>query len=1016
MFRANPLRTLVIGCLAIAFSCVFVPPLFAQGTGRITGKITSSKTKQALGYANIVIKGTTLGAMSLPDGNFAIAYVPAGVYTIKVMMMGYKTIEKPNVIVNAGLTVELNFSLEETIVMKTEKIVVTGERPMVEVTTTDASKSVTDAQIKEMPVEDVVEAIALVSGVVKTGDELHVRGGRSGEVQMQIDGVPVDDPLGGGGIDIGLMGASDLQIISGGMDAEYGNAQSAIINITTKEGGRTFGGEVRYMTDDFGRADKTYTNYDKISLGFGGPTLWKSLRYYVAGEATFEDGENTTIEPRTEHKLTDWLKFSDRQSASYNVQSKLTFNRSRYKLSGEAIYTHSKHDTYYNNWNISGYVQKVYYFQGLRWSGVGERYSFGGPAAIYKGPWLDNPEKMNPRPIEVVQLVRDEDGNPTEIHYFNFRAVDVKDVNGRDRTIIWDERITDPVTQEVTYKSWELFNGFQNPYSKFSNFQDDSSYVYFNSAMNTPETTNNNLNLKLSFNHNISSDLLYSINLSRLEFNRLRTVNGKNPEDYSTAGLPTLYPSGNYQLGGVTNAQWYTDPDHPYFITAYDYPAYSKRKTLQYLLKTDITSKQIKGHRIQSGLQVLYNDLDEDDRFFPGQQRVNSQTGEVQQGINVNVFHNFNTEGAYYIQDKWEYEGMVINAGIRLEFFSTGNNDKVLIKNSEIDTTVEQYKYNWSPRLGFAFPISDRDKFFFHYGRFTQWPSRVYLFRTQDAIGATGTLGNPNLGAELTVSYQAGVAHQFTEDVAGEFIVFNRDIYGLVSSTLSTDTTTGIQSYRFINKSYASTRGLEVNLTKRLTKHVGFEMYYTYSFADGVASDADFGRSANGLTHLPTDELPLDWDQRHTFNITLRVQDRSNWGATMIYQYGSGLPWTPVDRFARLQDPLWENSRKLEATHDLRIQGRKRFNIYGQELTLFFEGRNLLDQDVVLPGGTAPGAFPGMINSLMDGGSYLTETGQYGGAYLDDTDNDGIDNFVSVNDPTIWQQHRIWRLGFGFEF
>ena len=133
--------------------------------------------------------------------------------------------------------------------------------------------------------------------------------------------------------------------------------------------------------------------------------------------------------------------------------------------------------------------------------------------------------------------------------------------------------------------------------------------------------------------------------------------------------------------------------------------------------------------------------------------------------------------------------------------------------------------------------------------------------------------------------------------------MFNKDIYGLISSTQVTDDSTGVQAYRFVNRTYASSRGLEISLEKRLTRRLGFEVYYTYSFADGVASDADFGRSAEGLTHLPTEELPLDWDQRHTFNVTLRLADRNKWGATMIYSYGSGLPWTPVDRFARLQDP-----------------------------------------------------------------------------------------------------------------
>ena len=92
------------------------------------------------------------------------------------------------------------------------------------------------------------------------------------------------------------------------------------------------------------------------------------------------------------------------------------------------------------------------------------------------------------------------------------------------------------------------------------------------------------------------------------------------------------------------------------------------------------------------------------------------------------------------------------------------------------------------------------------------------------------------------------------------------------------------------------------------------------------------------------------------------------------------------------------------------------FNIYGQELTLFFEGRNLLDEDILTPGGIAPGAFPGMQNAQMDGGSYLTETGQYGGAYLQDINEDGVDDFIPVHDPTIWDSRKTWRIGFGFEF
>jgi outer membrane receptor protein involved in Fe transport len=1025
-------RGAVITSISFVLLCLASSAAFAQ-TGTVTGTVTTEDGKP-LPYANVMIVGTTLGAMSLADGKFNITGVPIGTYTVKAMMMGYTAVEKPGVIVNAGSTTTASFKLKQKVVTEIQEILVVADKPMVEVTETQVTGNVSEEQLQDMPVDDVIDAIGLKAGIVKTGDDMHVRGGRSNEVQIQIDGVPVSDPLGGGSVDVGMLGTSGSEIVSGGMDAEYGDAQSAVINIATKEGGATFGGEARFFTDDFGRSDKTYTNFDRVSLGFGGPTWWKNMRYYVSGEGTWSDTENTTIEPREEHKLTDWFKFRQRQSSAYNLQGKLTYRMERMKLDGEAIYSELTEDDYINNWNISGYVAKVWYYQGLDVAGPDvngrEQLAFGRLRAVDNGDWADWTDaqkvaRLRVRAVDIYDTVIQEDGTQEQVKYTNFRAADVRDRNtGEIATVVWDEAVIGS-NGAVSYKPWALFEGFQRGASDFKPFLTapqgaDSAYVPFNSAMTTPQVQSENLQLKLGFTHNINPKLLYTLKVSRLDLKTESSVldefgDQKSPAEFTTAGLPVTLPDGTYLNAGVSSPVWYTDDNFPYFVTAYDYPFFSDQHSLQYLFKGDVVSDQFRGHRIKTGIQLLYNDLNDDERVFPAQSRLNDD-GIFQQGLNVNIYENFNAEGAVYVQDKWDYEGMVVNGGLRYEWFTVGNNSQIDIASAEIDPTVDQFKWNLSPRLGVAFPITDRDKFFFHYGRFTQWPSRVYLFRTQDPVGSTGTLGNPNLEPELTVSYQAGISHQFTDDIAGNFVVFNKDIYGLISSTRVTDDSTGVQAFRFINRTYASSRGVEISLEKRLTRRLGFEVYYTYSFADGVASDADFGRSAEGLTHLPTEEYPLDWDQRNTFNVTLRLQDRNKWGATAIYSYGSGLPWTPVDRFARLNDPTWENSRRLEPTHKLSLQGRKLFNVYGRELTLFFEGRNLLDEDILLPGGDAPNAFPQLVAAGMDGGSYLTETGQYGGAYLQDQDADGRDDFNPVFDPTIWETHRLWRLGLGFEF
>ena len=164
----SALSLVIIAVLFVAFAGTDA----AAQTGRISGRIIDAGTGLPLPYANVVIVGSTMGAMTLTDGTFQIVGIPVGTYTVKAMMMGYKQDELTGVSVDAGGLAEIEFRLEETIVGKTQEIVVEAEIPQIEITESDVQHRVKSDELEELPVDDVAEALALKSGIVKRGGQL----------------------------------------------------------------------------------------------------------------------------------------------------------------------------------------------------------------------------------------------------------------------------------------------------------------------------------------------------------------------------------------------------------------------------------------------------------------------------------------------------------------------------------------------------------------------------------------------------------------------------------------------------------------------------------------------------------------------------------------------------------------------------------------------------------------------------------------------------------------------------
>jgi outer membrane receptor protein involved in Fe transport len=228
-----------------------VPVLLMAGTtGKISGKIFNKATGEPIPSAVIQVVGEKIGTVSDPDGYYVILQIKPGIYSIKASLIGFTEQTVTGVQVRADLTTQIDIRLTEGSI-DFQEVIVKADRPLINKDETARTSIVTSETFSDLPVVSFQDVVGLQAGFTTGGDgELHARGGRGGEVAYLIDGLPVRDPLSGnfsGQID--KYAIEELQVLTGGFNAEYGQALSGIVNIVTKEGGDTYSGRFEYTSD-----------------------------------------------------------------------------------------------------------------------------------------------------------------------------------------------------------------------------------------------------------------------------------------------------------------------------------------------------------------------------------------------------------------------------------------------------------------------------------------------------------------------------------------------------------------------------------------------------------------------------------------------------------------------------------------------------------------------------------------------------------------------------------------------
>jgi outer membrane receptor for ferrienterochelin and colicin len=306
----------LIGLLVCLFLVVGNVQATTTGTtGILKGRVTDLSTGETLPGVNIFIVGSGRGGFTNDRGEYLIPDIIPGTYTIRVSLVGYQTIEAKRVEIEVDQTSVYDFKLAGTAI-EMEGVTTEGQRPLVDVTKTAGDQTFSREKIEQLPnVKGVQDVLGLQAGVVKFGGQLFLRGGRANETQILVDGVPVNDVSGitgtagtstanqqlqqlysgnttagaSGALSVSANAIQSVSVSSSGLDAEFGNAQSGVVSITTKSGGDTYSGSLQYRTDAVTRAgfgERYYT----ASLGGPEPLtahLLPALGIEVPGKLTF---------------------------------------------------------------------------------------------------------------------------------------------------------------------------------------------------------------------------------------------------------------------------------------------------------------------------------------------------------------------------------------------------------------------------------------------------------------------------------------------------------------------------------------------------------------------------------------------------------------------------------------------------------------------------------------------------------------------------------------------------------
>jgi outer membrane cobalamin receptor len=785
-----------------------------------------------------------------------------------------------NARVSLDLTTELNFDLEKT-VLGFEEVIVTADRPLIRKDETNTNIIRNAEDIENLPTHGLQNLAAQIAGVVKEDNSsaLNIRGGRSSETAIYIDGVHVNDPYNNAmRLYLPNQAIEEMSVQTGGFNAEYGEAMSGIIAITTNTGSDKYHASFGAITDMFLNPDSktlgTYSyGYKQYVLTLGGPIIPKRKHTFFL---TFTQSNLADHTPSW-----GWAENPDRlDEYTYNQVITTTALDSL----GDAI-----KDTLVHNYKFNANLPENN-FTGLSFSGK-IKLQLGKNMQLKSSVVQSDREYANTSPVQFfntehrsVSLQHSRSINTTFTHTLSPRTFyDLKLNLFNTETKTYDAVFKDDLEKygDPKYSPWpdnpdkygEAYTGRLSP----DYFQPGSQYDdYFKQS-----TTYWGIDFDLTHQQ------------------------GK----YHTFKTGFEYKHHTMRQFRVFSPSKLADPDY-----ANDLEKYRSADVVVY------------------GYDLDGNEVDDGDYF---EDVVRDESGRPISGFNKQApYQPIIMSG--YIQDKIEFKDLIINLGLRYdhinpnawmfkqieaEFLEDGTYvdgtgmfggnrifDKTDIKDSET------YSYI-SPRLGISFPVTDKTIFHAQYGKFYQAPnladlylSPFYMDRFVMSGGYFTAIDNPNLRPPKTTSYELGFKQLLGENASLRLTAFYKETEDLVQLLNVTTDITNIAFYG--NGDFGQVKGLDIIFDLRRHKNLAATFNYELQFATGTGSASgsnfDIAWQGGARGNFPNFAMPLDFEQRHTGSLNIDYRFSKNdapigllkhVGANLMFSFNSGNPYTRMEVF-----------------------------------------------------------------------------------------------------------------------